>query len=163
MPTYETPSSISALVELALASVRITAGEPGATSVDVRPSDAANSEDVSAAEATRVECTKDALLVRAPRLRSWLSRTGGGSIHVDVALPAGSSVEHGTGAVVAETKIGEVEVGVRDGVAAWVDLNASAGRVENALEASEAPAPSAETVEIRARTSVGAVVVRRAS
>jgi hypothetical protein len=42
-------------------------------------------------------------------------------------------------------------------------LNASAGRVENALEASEAPAPSAKTVEIRARTSVGAVVVRRAS
>jgi Putative adhesin len=65
------------------------------------------------------------------------------------------------GAVVLETQIGDLEVGIREGTAAYLDVRASAGAVHNALAAADAPEPSAETVEVRARTSVGDVVIRR--
>ncbi len=60
----------------------------------MRPSDASNDEDVKAAEQTRVEYADGRLLVKAPKLRSWLLRSDGGSIDVTVELPAGSHV-HG--------------------------------------------------------------------
>jgi DUF4097 and DUF4098 domain-containing protein YvlB len=65
------------------------------------------------------------------------------------------------GTVVLETKLGDLEVGVREGTAAWLDVSANAGKVHNALDAAEAPEPSADTVEVRARTSFGDVVIRR--
>jgi hypothetical protein len=65
------------------------------------------------------------------------------------------------GSVVLETQIGDLEVGIRDGTAAWLDVSAKAGKVHNALDAADAPEPSAETVEVRARTSVGEIVIRR--
>jgi len=67
------------------------------------------------------------------------------------------------GTVVVETSLGDLEVGIAENTAAWLDVRASAGRIRNALAAAEAPGPSAETVEIRARTSAGDVVIRRAS
>ena len=65
------------------------------------------------------------------------------------------------GSVVLETQIGDLEVGIREGTAAWLDVSARAGKVHNALDAADAPEASAETVEVRARTSVGDVVIRR--
>jgi hypothetical protein len=65
------------------------------------------------------------------------------------------------GSVVLETHVGDLEVGIREGTAAWLDVRAAAGRVHNALEAADAPEPSADTVEVRARTSAGDVVIRR--
>jgi DUF4097 and DUF4098 domain-containing protein YvlB len=93
-----------------------------------------------------------------------------GSIAVDaahagvVAKSANGDVRVGEvvrGSVVVETKLGDLEVGIRDGSAAWLDLHATAGRVSNALEEVSAPDSSAETVEVRARTSVGEIVIRR--
>ena len=65
------------------------------------------------------------------------------------------------GAVVLETKLGDVEVGIREGTAAWLDVSAAAGKVHNALDAGDAPEPAAATVEVRARTSFGDVMIRR--
>ena len=65
------------------------------------------------------------------------------------------------GAVVAETAAGTVEVGVRDGVAAWLDLNTRFGNVQNDLEASGPPEPGEDPVDVRARTSWGDIIVRR--
>jgi DUF4097 and DUF4098 domain-containing protein YvlB len=62
---------------------------------------------------------------------------------------------------VLETHLGDLEVGIREGTAAWLDVSATAGKVHNALDAADAPEPSAETVEVRARTSVGDIVIRR--
>jgi DUF4097 and DUF4098 domain-containing protein YvlB len=93
-----------------------------------------------------------------------------GSIAVDLAQAgvaarsANGDVRLGEvvrGSVVLETKIGDVEVGIREGTAAWLDVNSRFGGVHNALEAADAPDASAETVEVRARTSVGEVVIRR--
>jgi hypothetical protein len=65
------------------------------------------------------------------------------------------------GSVVLETSLGNLEVGIRDGTAAWLDVHVSAGRVVNELQATEAPAAATETVEVRARTSAGDVMIRR--
>jgi hypothetical protein len=65
------------------------------------------------------------------------------------------------GTVVLETKLGDLDVGIREGTAAWLDVSATAGKVHNALDAADAPEPSAATVEVRARTSFGDVVIRR--
>lgn len=280
MPSFDTPRPISAAIDLAAGDVQINAAERDTTVVDVRPSDPSNEEDVRAAELTRVEYANEQLLVKAPKLRSWLPRSTGGSIDVTIELPAGSSVqgsagladfrcdgplgdcriktglgairideadalnlrtgigditvEHATGdadvtagsgevrlraldaaaeiknsngdtwvgvaggdlrikaangaivvdlahagvaartangdvrlgevvrgSVVLETQIGDLEVGIREGTAGWLDVRATAGRVHNGLDAAHAPAPSAPTVEVRARTSVGDIVIRR--
>jgi DUF4097 and DUF4098 domain-containing protein YvlB len=66
-----------------------------------------------------------------------------------------------SGSVVLATRLGDVELGIPEGTPAWLDVRAPAGQVLNALDAAEAPDPSAETVEVRARTSAGDVVIRR--
>jgi DUF4097 and DUF4098 domain-containing protein YvlB len=280
MSSFETPEPIAATIDVVAGHVRLSAGDRDATLVDVRPSDAANEEDVRAAQLTRVEYANGRLLVKAPKHRSWRIRSAGGSIDVTVELPAGSHVnasgdladfhcdgqlgdcriktglghilldrgatlslktgigdigvdtatghaevtagsgdlrlraleasaviknsngdtwvgavagdlrvhaangdiavdlahagvvakssngnvrlgEAVRGAVVLETALGDLEVGIREGTAAWLDVRAGAGTVHNALEAADAPDESAETVEVRARTTAGDVVVRR--
>jgi DUF4097 and DUF4098 domain-containing protein YvlB len=280
MPTFDTPEPITATIDVAVGDVRITVADHATTTVEVRPTDASNDEDRKAAELTRVAYADGQLMVKAPKLRSWLSRGDGGSIEVTVEPPAGSRVHatvgmgdvHGDGplgdcriktglgritleraetlnlksgagditvdraaghaevttasgdvrlgaldstaviknsngdtwvgaaggelrinaangniavdladagvaaksangdvrlgevvrgSVVLETKIGDLEVGVREGTAAWLDVNARFGHLHNSLDATEAPEPAAETVEVRARTSVGEIVIRR--
>ncbi len=109
---------------------------------------------------------------------TWVGEAGGdvrlnaanGSIAVEeahagvVAKSANGDVRLGEvvrGSVVLETQLGDLEVGIREGTAAWLDVSAKAGKVHNALDAADAPGPSAETVEVRARTSVGVIVIRR--
>lgn len=65
------------------------------------------------------------------------------------------------GAVVVETAAGELEVGIREGTAAWLDLSSAYGAVVNSLEAADGPEESGETVEVRARTGFGDVLVHR--
>ena len=280
MPSFDPSGPISATIDVVVGDVRITAGERDDTVVDVQPSDASERDDVKAAELTRVEFADGRLLVRAPKLRSWLPRSDGGSIVVQVELPSGSHVrgtgqfadfrcdgrlgecriktgmgqiqlgevatlslktgigdigvdhvagraevtagsgdvrlrdldaaavvknsngdtwigvaggdlrvnaangsiavdvarasvvakssngdvrlgEAERGAVVLETRLGDLEVGIPEGTSAWLDVRAGAGRVHNELEAADAPDPSAESVEVRARTSAGNVVIRR--
>jgi Putative adhesin len=67
------------------------------------------------------------------------------------------------GSAVLETRAGDVEVGVRGGTAAWLDVNASAGRVHNDLEEAASPEPTDEKVEVRARTTLGDVSIRRSA
>jgi hypothetical protein len=65
------------------------------------------------------------------------------------------------GAVLAQTAYGRVDVGIRDGVAAWLDLQTAFGRVENELDAAERPEPGEDVVELKARTAYGDIRVRR--
>jgi hypothetical protein len=280
MPAFDTPEPITATIDLVQGEVRISAGERADTVVEVRPSDDTNKEDVRAAENTRVEYAGGELLIRAPKLRSWLPTNSGGSIDVTLELPAGSrlhgsgqladfrsegrlgdcrikiglgrieldraatldlksgagdiGIEQATGhaeltagsgdvrvrtldssaviknsngetwvgsavgdlrisaanggiavdlagasvvakssngdvrvaevvrgAAVLETRLGDVEIGIREGTAAYLDVNATAGRVRTELETVNTPASADETVEVRARTTVGDIVVRR--
>lgn len=66
-----------------------------------------------------------------------------------------------TGSVEAESGYGEVSVGVRPGVAAWLDLTSKNGRVRNELAADRAPEGSEPAVAVRVRTQYGDISVRR--
>jgi DUF4097 and DUF4098 domain-containing protein YvlB len=79
-------------------------------------------------------------------------KTANGDIRLD---------EVSRGAVVVSTACGKVDVAVRSGVAAWLDLHTGFGQVRNLLDSSDRPDPSEETVEIRARSSFGDVTIRR--
>lgn len=67
----------------------------------------------------------------------------------------------GHGAVVAQTALGKVEIGIAEGVAAWLDLHTSFGHVQSDLDAAERPEPGDAVVEVKARTSMGDITVRR--
>jgi hypothetical protein len=67
------------------------------------------------------------------------------------------------GAVLAQTAFGKVEIGIRDGVAAWLDLNTRFGTVRNDLDTADRPAAGEEAVEVRARTSFGDITIHRSS
>jgi DUF4097 and DUF4098 domain-containing protein YvlB len=82
-----------------------------------------------------------------------------------VAKSANGNVRVGevmSGAVVLETAAGEVEVGIHEGTAAFLDVKTQAGNVRSSLQASNPPDPSGATVEVRARTSYGDIVITRA-
>jgi hypothetical protein len=96
--------------------------------------------------------------------------TANGDISVDVAeasvtaktargdLRVGDAAR---GSLALETHLGDVEVGIREGTAAWLDVRSSAGAVRNDLAASDRPDPAAETLEVRARTHLGDIVIAR--
>ncbi len=65
------------------------------------------------------------------------------------------------GSVELGTAMGELEVGIREGTAALLDVRSQYGNVRNFLTASDGPKPSDQTVEVRARTSYGDIVIRR--
>ncbi|MBM9503231.1 DUF4097 family beta strand repeat-containing protein [Actinacidiphila acididurans] len=71
-----------------------------------------------------------------------------------------AEVAHGT--VQLETSYGAIEIGIREGTAAWLDVSSGSGQVRNALTASETPRESEDTVKVRARTRHGNIDIRRA-
>ncbi|MER8061816.1 MULTISPECIES: DUF4097 family beta strand repeat-containing protein [unclassified Streptomyces] len=100
-------------------------------------------------------------------------RVNGANGDIDIECAEGDVVAttaHGTlraaevvrGRVQLETSYGAIEVGVREGTAAWLDVSSERGHVRNTLTASGAPERSEETVEVRARTRYGSIDVRRA-
>ena len=100
-------------------------------------------------------------------------RVSGANGDIDITRAEASVVAttaHGTlrvaevarGTVQLETSYGAIEVGIREGTAAWLDVSSGHGQVRNTLAASEAPEKSEDTVEVRARTRYGNVDVRRA-
>jgi|1186.fasta_scaffold39529_2 DUF4097 and DUF4098 domain-containing protein YvlB len=73
------------------------------------------------------------------------------------------SVHHAVGGSLdLATAYGKVEAGIADGTPAWLDLESASGKVRNLLTPSDAPDGSDEPLRIRARTSYGDIVVRRA-
>lgn len=70
--------------------------------------------------------------------------------------------EVASGTVQLETANGSIEIGVREGTAAWLDVSSNRGQVRNTLTASRTPEQSEETVKVRARTNWGNIDIRRA-
>jgi DUF4097 and DUF4098 domain-containing protein YvlB len=97
-------------------------------------------------------------------------RAGNGRIVVDESLAtvaarsANGDVRLGRvaqGPVVAETAFGQVDIGVVNGIAAWLDLNTKFGTVRNELDAVEGPDRGQDSIEVRAHTSFGDITVGR--
>jgi hypothetical protein len=59
------------------------------------------------------------------------------------------------------TRFGELEIGIAEGTAAWLDVNSQHGMVRSDLDAVDGPGESTETVEVRARTGYGDILIRR--
>jgi len=67
----------------------------------------------------------------------------------------------GTGSVVAQSGYGSIEIGIPDGIAAWLDLVTTYGQLRNSLETSGPPGPGEQTVEVHARSGYGDLTIRR--
>ncbi|MGE7384551.1 DUF4097 family beta strand repeat-containing protein [Streptomyces sp. NPDC004126] len=89
-------------------------------------------------------------------------RRAEGSVTATTAHGALRIGEVARGTVDLETGYGTIEVGVREGTAAWLDVNSGSGQVRNTLTAGGAPEDSEESVRIRARTRHGNIDVLRA-
>lgn len=98
-------------------------------------------------------------------------RSANGDISVDraggkvEAKTANGSIRVGEvarGSVTVNTSTGDLEIGVAEGTAAWLDLKTGHGRVRNSLDdAGQGPEKSDQTVEVRASTSYGDITIRR--
>ena len=86
-------------------------------------------------------------------LASVTARTAHGSVRIGEVV---------RGSIDVQTSYGAIEVGVRRGTATWLDLNSRNGRVRNALDTADGPVQDEETVEVRASTAWGDVMVRHA-
>ncbi|MGD9988563.1 DUF4097 family beta strand repeat-containing protein [Pseudonocardia sp.] len=92
--------------------------------------------------------------VRITRAEGGVSaRTAYGSVRIDEVV---------RGTVELTTTSGVLEVGIRPGTAAWLDVSSSSGKVRNSLGTRDNPDGFTETVEIHAHTGSGDIVVRRA-
>ncbi|MCX5200153.1 DUF4097 family beta strand repeat-containing protein [Streptomyces sp. NBC_00237] len=89
----------------------------------------------------------------ARALSSVTARSANGSVRIDEVV---------RDKVTVETSAGNIEIGIREGSAAWLDVTSRVGRVYTDLEDSAGPGDAAEAVEVRAHTSVGSITVRRA-
>src|SRR5262245_35738174 len=110
MPTYDTPEPISVTVELYVGDTRIAASDRTDTTVEVRPRDPSNEQDVRVAEQTRVEYAAGRLLVKAPKQRRLFGKPG--VIDVTIEVPAGSNLDGACGAGAFRTtgRLGECRV-----------------------------------------------------
>ncbi|WP_329319522.1 MULTISPECIES: DUF4097 family beta strand repeat-containing protein [unclassified Streptomyces] len=99
-------------------------------------------------------------------------RVSGANGDIDIQRAESSvtaTTAHGTlrvgdvarGTVQLETSYGAIEIGIREGTAAWLDVSSGNGQVHNALTPSDSPAESEETVEVKARTRFGNIDIRR--
>jgi DUF4097 and DUF4098 domain-containing protein YvlB len=169
MPAFETPEPISAVIDLVMAEVHISAGDRADTVVDVRPSDPTRQADVDAAEQLRVECSAGGLVVKATgRWRSWSPFGYGGSVEVDIALPTGSQVKGAAaGAFRCVGALGDCQIKVSLGdiyveQAASVALATSAGDINLERATGDAELTTASG-EIRAGDIDGRLEVKNSN
>ena len=282
MPSFDTPTPITATVEVAVGDVRVVAAERTDTVVEVRPSDPGSDADVRTADQTRVEYGDGRLLVKTPKQRGLGLFAKPGSVDVTLDLPVGSqlqteiaagdartvgvladcrvkigagdvqldrvgplaldtgagrvevdavagradistgsgrlqvreidgpaavknsngdswiglvtgdlqikaangdiTVDRADNGVIASTAngavtvgaatrgtaalktgFGEIRIGIPAGTAAKLDVSTSFGRVRNQLESADGPQETDETLDLRARSSYGDIVIRRAT
>lgn len=91
MQKFETPTPISAVLDIPAGSIRFIAADRVDTEVEVLPADAAKGRDVKVAEQTTVAYADGVLRIEASAKNQILGSSG--SIDVTVQLPAGSSIE----------------------------------------------------------------------
>lgn len=85
-----------------------------------------------------------------------------GSVSAKTAYGSIRLHEVSSGSIQVESGHGQVTIGVRPGVPAWLDLSSKVGHVRNQLTSDGAPQPSEQSVAVRARTQSGDIEIRRA-
>jgi DUF4097 and DUF4098 domain-containing protein YvlB len=97
-------------------------------------------------------------------------RAANGDIHIE---HAGAGVDAKTsngsirlaevirGSVLLGTAMGNLDIGIADGTAAWLEVNTGFGHVRNQLDNTTRPEEADQTVEVRGRTSYGDITIHR--
>ncbi|BCY11965.1 DUF4097 family beta strand repeat-containing protein [Actinoplanes sp. L3-i22] len=80
------------------------------------------------------------------------ANTANGNIHVRELI---------RGAATLRSAAGRIEVGIRSGTAARLDVHTHYGKVRNDLTAADGPAETDERAEVRARTAFGDILIHR--
>jgi DUF4097 and DUF4098 domain-containing protein YvlB len=80
------------------------------------------------------------------------AKTSNGSIRVGEVV---------RGSVLLGTAMGDLDIGIAEGTAAWLEVNTGFGHVHNRLENATRPDEADETVEVRGRTSYGDITIHR--
>lgn len=97
-------------------------------------------------------------------------RTSAGDISVaqagaDIDLKTSSGKirvgEVARGQAAIATSAGDLEIGIAEGTAAWLEMHSGHGHVINLLEEAAGPDEADETVEVRGRTGYGDITIRR--
>jgi DUF4097 and DUF4098 domain-containing protein YvlB len=139
---------------------------------------AGNAEVTTASGDVRVGAVGGTAVIKNSNGDSWVGDAAGdtrlvganGDIAVErVSARATAKTANGTirvgevlrGSAVLETAFGDVEVGIREGIAAKLDVSTHYGSVRNEMDASDGPEPSDDTAEIYARTSMGDILIHR--
>jgi hypothetical protein len=134
VPTFDTPTPITATIDLPIGEIRIVATDRPDTTVEVHHSPA----DRAAAEAIRIDMVSGELRVQGRKLglRALRIPTPGRSLEVEIGLPTGSAVSARTtyGGIAVEGRVAgcraQVTYGdVRLEDAAAVDLSTGYGQV----------------------------------
>jgi hypothetical protein len=161
----ELPAGSSIQVKSAMGSVR-SSGELGASQVKTSMGDI-NIQSAAAARLTTgmgdveighadgpAELSTGTGDIRAGALRgAAVLKNALGDVRVDEAVQ---------GSVEARTGYGEIQVGIPEGTAAWLDLSTGYGQVHNGLDRSGPPEPGEESVEVRAHSGYGDITINRA-
>lgn len=101
----------------------------------------------------RVNAANGNIAVERP-LGSVTAKTANGNIRIGDAS---------RGTLQLETSIGELEVGIHRGSAAYLDVRTKYGTLQNLMETAEPPGQGEETVQLYARNSVGNIIIRHAT
>lgn len=109
---------------------------------------------------TSIDAATGDVRVRAANGAIFVGRAGAG---VDAKTSHGTIRlgEVARGSVAIATAAGDLEIGIAEGTAAWLELSTGFGQVRNLLEHATGPDEADRTVEVRGRTSYGDVTVRR--
>jgi len=84
---------------------------------------------------------------------SVVANTANGAITVGAATRGTASLKTG---------FGEIQIGIPAGTASKLDVSTSFGRIHNQLESADGPQETDETLDLRARSKYGDIVIRRA-
>jgi DUF4097 and DUF4098 domain-containing protein YvlB len=101
----------------------------------------------------QVNAANGNITVERPR-GSVTAKTANGNIRIGDAS---------RGTLQLETSVGELEVGIHPGSAAYLDVNAKHGTVQNLMDTADQPAQGEETVQVYARNSFGNIIIRHAT
>jgi len=146
---HVTADSVTGNAEISTGSGKVQIGEVEGTAV------VKNSNGI-----TMIETVTGDVRVRAANGDIRVERAGAG---VDVKTSMGSIRlgEIVRGSVVLGTAMGDLDIGIAEGTAAWLELNTGFGHVRNLLETATRPEEADETVEVRGRTSYGDITIHR--
>jgi hypothetical protein len=135
MPTFPAPRPVPVVIDVPFANLHVVAGERDDVVVTVLPTDPTRSGSVRAAEETRVARDGDAVTITYPAAwKQFVLPFASGTVNITVELPAGSDLRGKTGSLLAEGRLGTVDLTLSAGDARIeeadrVDLKVSAGSV----------------------------------